>query len=281
MWHVKTTDFYLAEEHFLKLSARPQNRTNPDTAALYAKYHSDIAVSQYCEAHYGEDKFGVANFPKNLVQLCLAAVAGKSRQRALDLGCAVGRAAFELATCFDQVDAVDLSSRFIDIARRLQKNGKLCYQRQEEGDLISDHEVFLADFNLLEPANRVTFMQGNALYLEEQLCGYDLILLSNLIDRCPEPRRLLAKIHLRLASGGVLVIASPYDWRDVYTSHKQWLGSFFRAGAAYTSLEGLTKILSRHFAMLGEPQDLEFVLRETARTYRHCISQVTCWQRTH
>ena len=265
----------------MKISALPQIRKNASTAALYAKYHSDIAVSQYCEAHYGEDKFGVANFPRSVAHLCAAAVENKPKRRALDLGCAVGRAAFELATCFDQVDAVDLSSRFIDISQRLQKNGKLHYQRQEEGDLISDHEVLLVDYNLLEAASRVTFMQGNALKLKENLCGYDLILLSNLIDRCPEPRKLLAKIHLRLVIGGVLVIASPYDWRDVYTSHKQWLGSFFRAGAPYTSLEGLTRILSKYFTMLGEPQDLEFVIRETARTYRHCISQATCWQRTH
>jgi putative 4-mercaptohistidine N1-methyltranferase len=263
----------------LKKSVLPASRSEPGTTVLYAKYHSDSAVSQYCEAHYGEDTFGVANFPGEMARLCVAKLEGKPKSSALDLGCAVGRASFELARSFERVTAVDLSSRFIAIARRIQKTGKLCYQRQEEGDLISDYKVSLADFNLLDTASRVTFIQGNALQLDEQLCGYDLVLLSNLIDRCPEPRRLLSKIHSRVVMGGLLVIASPYDWRDVYTSHKKWLGSFFRAGAPYTSLEGLTKILAKRFVMLGEPQDLEFVIRETARTYRHCISQVTCWRR--
>jgi len=263
----------------LKDSVLSSSSSELGTTALYAKYHSDSAVSQYCEAHYGEDTFGVANFPREIVRLCVATLAEKPKKSALDLGCAVGRASFELARSFESVTAVDLSSRFIAIARRFQKTGKLCYQRLEEGVLISDCEVSLADFNLLDTASHVTFMQGDALRLDEQLCGYDLVLLSNLIDRCPEPRRLLTKIHSRLVMGGLLVVASPYDWRDVYTSHKKWLGSFFRAGAPYTSLEGLTKILAKRFVMLGEPQDLEFVIRETSRTYRHCISQVTYWRR--
>ena len=269
----------LSQEYWLKKSTLSSARSEPGNTALYAKYHSDNAVSQYCDAHYGEDMFGVANFPGEMARLCLEKLTDSPKLNALDLGCAVGRASFELARSFESVTGFDLSSRFIAIAKRIQKTGRVCYQRQEEGDLVSDCEVSLSELNLLDTASRVTFLQGNALSLDVQLCGYDLVLLSNLIDRCPEPRRLLTNIHSRLVMGGLLVIASPYDWRDVYTSHKKWLGSFFRAGAPYTSLEGLTKILAKRFVMLGEPQDREFVIRETARTYRHCISQVTCWRR--
>ncbi|MEA3362633.1 MAG: putative 4-mercaptohistidine N1-methyltransferase [Thermodesulfobacteriota bacterium] len=247
--------------------------------ALYARYHSDSAISQYCDAHYGPDKFGVANFPKRMVQLCITALEGKPQRRALDLGCAVGRTSFELATYFDQVTGIDFSSRFIDIARRIQKRGKICYQLPEEGELISDHEVLLTEHDLADTASKVTFSQGNARYLETRFCDYDLVLAANLIDRCPEPRKFLAGIHKRLVLGGLLVIASPYNWLEHYTPRKQWLGGRFRVGTPFTSLEGLEKKLSKHFIMIGEPQEVEFVIRETARTFHHNISQVTLWRR--
>ncbi len=254
--------------------------SNPNTlATVYAHYQSDSAVSQYCDAHYGPDRFGVANFSKKIAQLCVAALEGKPQRRALDLGCAVGRTSFELATHFDQVTGVDFSSRFIDIARRIQKRGRICYQLPEEGDIISDHEALLADHNLTEAAAKVVFFQGNARCLETRLCDYDLVLAANLIDRCPEPRKFLAGIHQRLVIGGLLVIASPYNWLEQYTPHKQWIGGRFRAGTPLTTLEGLGKKLSKHFTIIGEPQEVEFIIRETARTFHHNISQVTLWRR--
>lgn len=36
------------------------------------RYESDLAVSQYCDPHYGPDKFGVTNFPLKLAQLSIA-----------------------------------------------------------------------------------------------------------------------------------------------------------------------------------------------------------------
>lgn len=128
-------------------------------ASSYALYESETSVAQYCDAHYGPDKLGVANFPAHLARLCASTMLGKPMRSALDLGCAAGRASFELATCFDQVIGIDLSSRFIDIARRLKERSHIGYRLIEEGDLISDHEVRLADFGLEATSSRVTFYQ--------------------------------------------------------------------------------------------------------------------------
>ncbi len=59
-------------------------------------YETDTAVSQYCEAHYGQTYFGVENFPVKCARICLEYMHNRPRKRALDLGCAVGRATFEL-----------------------------------------------------------------------------------------------------------------------------------------------------------------------------------------
>jgi putative 4-mercaptohistidine N1-methyltranferase len=247
--------------------------------ACHARYESDTAVAQYCDAHYGPDKFGVPNFPLRLAQLCAAAQEGKPRRRALDLGCAVGRASFELGARFEQVTGIDFSDRFITIARRLKERGEIGYRRYEEGELISDHRICLADFGLAETAARVDFFQGNALQLEERFSSYDLILAANLIDRLPDPGKFLSGIHQRLVIGGLLAIASPYSWLEYFTPRRQWLGGRFRAGVRLSSLEGLGKKLARHFSAVGEPQEIEFVIRENARKFQHCISQLTLWRR--
>jgi putative 4-mercaptohistidine N1-methyltranferase len=254
----------------------------PDETSLvtcYSRYHSDAAVSQYCEAHYGPDYFGVANFPARLARLCAAGLEGKPQRRALDLGCAVGRASFELATRFDHVTGIDFSTRFIDIACRLQKRGKISYQLPEEGDLISDHQVCLTELGLSATAFRVAFQQGNVLQLDEQFGNYDLVLAANLIDRLPDPGKFLTGIHRLLVDDGLLAIASPYNWMEDFTPRRKWLGGFFRAGAPLTSLEGLDKKLGKHFTAVGEPQEVEFVIRENARKFQHCFSQLTLWRR--
>ena len=65
---------------------------------------------------------------------------GKPKNRALDLGCSVGRASFELAREFGFVNGLDFSARFIRIAYQMQEKGVLRYELPEEGEIVSYHE---------------------------------------------------------------------------------------------------------------------------------------------
>ena len=82
-----------------------------------------------------------------------------------------------------------------------------------------------------------------------------------------------------MTPGGVLVIASPYTWLEDFTKRENWVGGVRKDGEPYTTLEGLRDTLAPHFAPAGEPLDLEFVIRETARKFQHTVSQVTVWER--
>ena len=73
--------------------------------------------------------------PQSLGRNRDALYAGRSTKRALDLGCAVGRASFELARHFDHVDGVDFSARFINLGVQLNNEGVLRYAITDEGDL--------------------------------------------------------------------------------------------------------------------------------------------------
>ncbi len=244
-----------------------------------AMYETDAAVSQYCDAHFGESHFGVPNFPQACADICRKVSEGRSRKKALDLGCAVGRATFELAKAFDSVTGVDFSARFIRVALQLKEKGNVLYELPEEGDLVSYHEAKLDELNLAGVKDRVEFAQGDATNLKPLFSGYDLILAANLLDRLSDPKRFVETIHERLNSGGILVIASPYTWLEEYTKKENWLGGFRYAGEPFTTLDGLRDHLSARFEMLGEPRDIPFVIRETARKFQHCISQVTIWER--
>ena len=244
-----------------------------------AMYESDGSVAQYCDAHFGPDKFGVRNFPSHLVEICLEVMGGRPKQRALDLGCAVGRASFDLARHFDAVSAIDFSARFIRIAHQLQEKGVIHYQLQEEGEIVSYHAHRLSESGLDNVRHKIEFFQGDAHNLKPQFTDYDLVLAANLLDRLYDPARFLSHIHERMKPNGLLVIASPYTWLEEFTKKENWVGGVRRAGEPFTTLEGIEEQLGRHFVRMGEPRDVEFVLRETARKYQHTVSQLTVWER--
>jgi 5-histidylcysteine sulfoxide synthase/putative 4-mercaptohistidine N1-methyltranferase len=271
---------YAFRRHFFQHAGLRYVASQQPVEQADAMYETDAAVAQYCDAHFGPDKFGVANFPAVLVNICVAALKDKPRHRALDLGCAVGRASFELARHFNCVSAVDFSARFIRIACQLQEKGVIRYQLPEEGEIVSYHEQHLKDFDLAGVANRVEFFQGDAHNLKPQFKDYDLVLAANLLDRLYDPARFLAGIHQRINPGGLLVIASPYTWLEEFTKKANWIGGVRRAGEPFTTLEGLQEQLGERFRLLGEPRDIPFVIRETARKFQHTLAQLTIWERT-
>jgi 5-histidylcysteine sulfoxide synthase/putative 4-mercaptohistidine N1-methyltranferase len=244
-----------------------------------AMYESDALISMYCEGHYGPGYFGVENFPVSCARLCLEKMAGKPKKRALDLGCAVGRSAFELAREFEFVTGLDFSARFIRIAFQLQEKGVIHYELPEEGDIVSFHERRLSDFGLEAVKGRVEFFQADAVNLKLRFTGYDLVLAANLIDRLYDPKKFLTTIHERLNPGGLLVLTSPYTWLEDFTRKKDWVGGFRKDGEPYTTLEGLGDLLGPHFRRIGDPVDIPFVLRETRRKFQHTVAQATVWER--
>ena len=242
-------------------------------------YETDRLVSEYAEFHYGDEYFGVANFPKALAQLAIAAMGNKPAGKALDLGCATGRASFELAQHFDQVTGIDFSARFISLGARLAEQGRLRYTLVDEGELVSYKERSLAQLGLDKVAQKVEFFQGDACNLKPVFSGFDLILAANLIDRLYDPAQFLAAVHERLNPGGVLMITSPYTWLAEHTKRDAWIGGFKKDGENFTTFDGLSVLLGKHFRLLSGPTSVPFVIRETKRKFQHTLSEVTIWER--
>ncbi|GAM11146.1 iron(II)-dependent oxidoreductase EgtB [Geobacter sp. OR-1] len=243
------------------------------------QYETDTLAAQYCDAHYGPEHFDVRNFPATVAGICLELLADRPKGHALDLGCAVGRASFELARGgFSWVTGLDFSTRFFRLAARMQEEGYLRYELAEEGEVVSFHEIDLAALGLAGVREQVDFYQADACNLPGKFTGYDLVLAANLIDRLYSPRKFLSTIHERLNPGGLLVITSPYTWLEEFTKKEEWLGGYRDSGEPVWTLDGLKEALAPHFRMLGAPRDVPFVIRETRRKFQHSIAELTAWE---
>jgi 5-histidylcysteine sulfoxide synthase/putative 4-mercaptohistidine N1-methyltranferase len=241
-------------------------------------YETDQLVKQYLEFHYGPEALGVPNFPRACVEAAIRQTPPDRRRRCLDIGCSVGRSAFEFARFFEHVDAVDFSARFIQSGVRLQQGNDLIYEVPTEGELTLARTISLDHGGLAAVGSRVLFMQGDACNLKPVYNGYDLVFAGNLIDRLYDPSLFLDAIAERILPGGLLVITSPYTWLEDYTPKAKWIGGRREHGEPLSTLEGLARSLGPRFS-LQHREDIPFVIRETARKHQHTVAEMTVWRR--
>jgi 5-histidylcysteine sulfoxide synthase/putative 4-mercaptohistidine N1-methyltranferase len=240
-------------------------------------YESDESVSRYCEFQYGDTHFGVKNFAIECAKI--ASKFAKNHIKALDLGCATGRASFELAKSFEKVEGVDFSARFIGVGVKLKNEGYVAYASKTEGDLAEKKKVTIEELGYEGVREKVSFWQGDACNLKPNFNSYDLIMATNLIDRLYNPKLFLQSVYERLNHEGVLILTSPYTWQESSTKKEFWLGGYKDESCKeIKTLDTLKEILSDEFELI-HLQDLEFVIKESTRKFQHSIAEVSVWRK--
>ncbi|WP_211337042.1 5-histidylcysteine sulfoxide synthase [Marinicella litoralis] len=270
---------YAFRRHFFQHAGFRYVESEQQVNQNFNTYETDELISQYLEFHYGNEYFNVPNFPKACIDTLIQYVDLSEHKRALDLGCAVGRSSFELAKYYDHVDALDFSTRFIRNAINLVDHGEVKYMIPTEGELTEVKSFSLSTLDLGEKANNIEFAQGDACNLKAKYDHYDLIFAGNLIDRLYQPKQFLSSIKDRINAGGYLVITSPYTWLEEFTEKQNWLGGVKINGENHTTLDALKEHLKADFELVGLPQDIPFVIRETARKHQHTVAQLTVWKK--
>lgn len=270
---------YAFRKHFYQHAGFRYVESEEEVTLSENIYEKDMSVSQYCEAQFGAEYFGVKNFSKQMAEFALDVMKERAKTRALDLGCAIGRASFELAKEFDFVNGIDFSARFIKNAIALQELGTLSFKVPTEGELYEVKSISLKDFALDETAKKVEFFQGDACNLKGLFSSYDLILANNLIDRLYNPKKFLEEVHEKLNAKGILILASPYTWLEEFTNKEEWLGGYKKNGKEVSTFETVQSILSKEFTLVQEPQEFAFVIRETKRKFQHTLSHVSVWEK--
>lgn len=271
---------YAFRRHFFQHAGFRYVVSDTEVTIQASNYETNQLLSEYAEFHYGDTYFDVPNFSRALSEIAIEAMQGRPANKALDLGCAAGRASFELARHFGHVTGIDFSARFIGLGVQMVQQGVLRYTLTDEGELVLFKERTLADLGLENVRNKVDFFQGDACNLKPHYSGYDLILAANLIDRLYSPKKFLTTVHERLNPGGLLLIASPYTWLSEHTPRDEWIGGFKEGGENLTTLAGLKAVLGTHFRLIKGPMEIPFVIRETRRKFQHTLSEVTIWEKT-
>ncbi len=237
-------------------------------------YESAKLVGEYLLFHYGADEEILpesGNWPAGMKEALGFAVrtvkwfSPGNAERGLDLGCAVGRSAFEMSVNCQEVTGIDFSHAFIAAAERLRDGEAVPYERLEEGRLktpLTARSPFAAE--------NVVFQQGDAMDLPDGLGVFDRVHAANLLCRLPEPERLLKRFPGLVKSGGELVLATPCTWLEDFTPIGNWPeeGTF----------EWLEKWLVPDFELVRRGEE-PFLIRETARKFQWTRSMVTVWRR--
>lgn len=187
--------------------------------------------------------------------------------RGLDLGCAVGRSAFEMARACDKVIGLDFSHRFIAAANFLKNESKLDYSRLDEGVQMARLTAELPEG--IDPA-RLEFIQGDAMHLPEGLGKFERVHAANLLCRLHDPVLLLKRLGDLVEKGGELVLATPCTWLEAFTPRENWPSA--------DTLGWLKKHLLKDFELRSEC-DEPFLIRETARKFQWTRSMITVWTR--
>lgn len=244
-------------------------------------YESRVLLDWYLLFHYGTadeivggsafspDQFppGSLEFPVATAESLLTGLTNQEFRSALDVGCAVGRSAYELSRVAEEVIGIDFSDSFADAARMIGAESSLPCGRYGEAHQRETLTVSLPEGVRPE---RVRFEQGDAMDLRGDLGSFDLVHAANLLCRLPEPVRFLERLPGLVNPGGRLLITTPATWLPEYTAPERMPDG--------DTIEYLKDHLFDSFE-LKEVHELPFVIREHQRKFQLSTAQASLWIR--
>jgi SAM-dependent methyltransferase/uncharacterized protein YbaR (Trm112 family) len=158
----------------------------------------------------------------------------------IDLGTGPGRAALELAgRCAGPVIGTDLGPHLLGLGAQVARTGRVRFPLRR-GGLRYDWREFAVP---LPGAARTDFWIADAVRLPFGSETFAAAVALNLLDCVYAPLDLLAEIARVVRPGGLVVLASPYDWTGAATPVEAWIGGHsprgFEAGSSSALLRRL------------------------------------------
>ncbi|GET89564.1 hypothetical protein, conserved [Leishmania tarentolae] len=274
-------------------------------------YESEAAARQYMEFHYTPSRESYTqrlrsvneayDFPTRVAHKFRTYMKpGNHKLRGLDIGCATGASVLEMSKVFDGgVIGIDFSEVFIHLAKEVvnqpTSGKKVTYTAPVQGEITETRQLELPHgvrpercefyagdaMNMFEEDSKITTTTSR-LYPDVKYWQakkgerFDGVLCLNLIDRVPDPQRLLKSFVRLLAKDGILILADPYSWWEDATEKSRWLGGKKDDGvrsedAVKASLEGKLELLSE--------SDEAFLIRDHIRHYQLGFSHCTVWRK--
>ena len=246
----------------------------PITAVTKCEMQADIG--RLLHHHFGVNSHQADHDLQQVLDLVQPYLTSNSK--VLDLGCGVGRLAFELAKTTGHVDGIDFTARHIQHCLDLKEQGQLRYAMPTQGEIFDFHEVTLDSFGFEQSPENLHFAQGDGLNLKPQFSDYDLAICYRVIEFSYHPQTLLQQLSQRIKAGGLVVLGSSYSWDVSITDTAHWIGGFKRNGENLSSEAHLFEIMSTEFELLQETQVIsQFELDQ--RTSQTANNHITIWRK--
>jgi SAM-dependent methyltransferase len=196
----------------------------PGAAFDFQRQH----LSTYVFNHYGEfdtDAAAATDLPfysiATVLSKGISLLGGIPEGLILDLGCSVGRTAFEHASCSnDLVLGIDLNFSMLQMAGKILNSRTVPYGRRL-GGLIFEPREFPVSFPRMEA---VDFWVADATNLPFADATVALGSSLNLLDCVSSPYDHLRELTRVLRPGGSALLSTPYDWSSYTTSVEFWIG---------------------------------------------------------
>jgi 5-histidylcysteine sulfoxide synthase/putative 4-mercaptohistidine N1-methyltranferase len=224
-------------------------------------------------------------YPRRLAEITKAHAIklGLPCESAIEVGCSVGAGTFELAKTFTHVVGTEAKLESIKAAQELKGHGstqgKISYLIKGEGDITHEAIAHTPVDSLI--CERVQFRHADPSTLPAEYHDFTAVILNNVIDRVPSPKALLSRLtgaRGLVRPGGVLVIASAFDWCEEFTPKDLWLGGFIKDKQAVISSQELSQLLAPDFTHL-ETTELPLIMRQNNRSYRYTDITIMVWKR--
>jgi SAM-dependent methyltransferase len=159
---------------------------------------------------------------------------------AIDVGCSVGRATFDLAQRTDGlVLGVDVNFSMLQVAQTVLRTGEAHYPLRRVG-VVYDRCEFPVQF---AGVDRVDFWACDALALPFPSQSFSCAVALNVLDCVVSPRGFLDSVADILAAGGSAVFSTPYDWSGTVTPIEAWIGGHSQRGPDHGASEPLLRSL--------------------------------------
>ncbi len=220
-------------------------------------------LSIYMDAHWGDgaapgpDGPG-AGFGLHALETRVAARRLSPVEKAIELGCSVGRTTLALAAGATSVAAVDLSFGALRRARRLLRGEAVRYARR-----ISGRHYSFATARAAQPAPNALFVCADALDPPFPPGHFQRVAALNVLDSLRSPGQLLSVADGLCGTGGELLLASPYAWLSGIVDEGERLGRDPAAEVRQRFTDGAQ--LEARYAVEDEAE-LDWRLRKDARS---------------
>lgn len=243
------------------------------------EFETDKNICQQLDCYFGEQSLAYEDYGQQIVDhiKTLLNNNGVQTNRLLNLGCSVGRVAFELSESFAHIDAVDFSARTIQHGVQLQTGGSARYIKTIEGDICQYHELKLVDAVPNSKSERILFSQGDGCNLKDIFKSYDVVFVQHALETSYDPASLLRNAISRLKPSGLLIILSDYHYQSQHTEQSKWLSGMKINGENLFALEALRNRLEPKFNLTSQ-HELYRVMDESARNFTVDKCQITAWR---